>query len=264
MLPLASKDNRHFKSAVRVRNGKDKGLIFVEGRRLAVEAVRSRLKIAEAFFSRSFAASNENAGVLGAVEDRAGSSFELSDKLFDQLADTKTPQGIALICERPSHSLENLRIERDGAMPLAVVLDRISNPGNLGAVLRTAEAAGASCVVTTMGSADAFAPAVLRGSMGAAFRLPIVEKRPLEEIAAWARSQGAALAATSAEGTKDYTEADLVRPLAIFFGSEAHGLDSAAVEWDETVRIPLERDVESLNLAVSAGIILFETKRRRT
>jgi TrmH family RNA methyltransferase len=267
MLSITSKDNRHFKSAVRVRNGKEKDLIFVEGRRLASEAIRSRLKIREAFFSREFASAESSLGLVGAIEERADDAFELPDKLFSGLADTKSPQGVLLVCERPSASLEKIGsrlADSDRGIPVVVVLHKISNPGNLGAVLRTAEAAGAAGVITTQGSVDAFTPAVLRGSMGAAFRLPVVEKLSTDDVFAWARESAATIIGTAADAGSDYSSQDWGRSTVVIFGSEAHGMqDSDSERADLNVRIPLEDGVESLNLAVSAGVILFEAKRQK-
>lgn len=266
MLSITSKDNRHFKSAVRVRNGKEKDLIFIEGRRLASEALRSRLKIREAFFSRDFASAENSLGLVGALDERADDAFELPEKLFNSLADTKSPQGVLLVCERPVASLakiaDGIAGENDG-LKLAVVLEKISNPGNLGAVLRTVEAVGAAGVITTPGSVDAFAPSVLRGSMGAAFRLPVVEKLAMKEIFSWAREIGARVIGTAADAGSEYTSVDWNKPTVAVFGSEAHGIHDEEKEGvEEMARIPLAEGVESLNLAVSAGIILFEAKRQ--
>lgn len=264
MLPVSSKDNRHYKSAIRVRNGKEKGLVFVEGKRLALEAVKSRFRILEAFFSNEFLASGAD-GLIGAISDRADHSFSLPQKLFNSLAETKSPQGIALICARPEAGLDDLfhrKESGDWSVPAIIVLDRISNPGNLGAVLRTAEAAGAIGAVTTAGSVDAFSPAVLRGSMGAAFRLPVVEKQDLRQVTDRLRSDGFRIAATAAGSGEDYSKVDWSVPTAIVFGSEAHGLaESASGLADISISIPMEDEVESLNLAVSCGIILFEVRR---
>lgn len=267
MFPINSKDNRHIKAAVRIRNGKEKGLIFVEGRRLAHEAVRSRIRISEAFFSADFLAAPENTGLAGAIADRAKEAFELPAKLFAHICDTKTPQGIALICERPVSSVEDLTKimeSPDSPAPLVMVLDRISNPGNLGSVFRTAEAAGVKAVVTTIGSVDAFAPAVLRGSMGAAFRIPVVEKAELAGILSFLKEKGFRIFVTRADGATPFYEADWSLPAAIVFGSEAHGIQEEAERIaDVSVSIPMEEGVESLNLGVSAGIILFEARRVR-
>jgi TrmH family RNA methyltransferase len=266
MLSITSKDNRHFKSAVRVRNGKEKDLIFVEGRRLASEAIRSRLKIREAFFSKDFISSENSLGLVGAIEERAEDAFELPEKLFNTLADTKSPQGILLVCDRPASSLDLIAGKLSGegeGLPLVVVLHKISNPGNLGAVLRTAEAAGAAGVITTQGSVDAFSPAVLRGSMGAAFRLPVVEKLTTADVFSWAKEHGARIVGTAADAESDYSAQDWKKASVVLFGSEAHGMKDAGSEpADILIRIPLEDGVESLNLAVSAGIILFEAKRQ--
>ncbi|QQS41759.1 MAG: RNA methyltransferase [Acidobacteriota bacterium] len=261
---IESKDNPRYKSALNIRKGKDSGLIFVEGARLCEEALKSGLKIELALFSKEFLGS---AGTLARqIESAARDAAVLKTRLFDSISDTKNPQGAALVCERPVSTLETIRTrlqDPSTAVPIAVMLLEINNPGNLGAVLRTVEAAGAAGVVTSKGSVDAFSPAVLRGSMGASFRLPLAEKVSESEAFEWARQAGLRVIVTDSNAPTLYTDADLTSPALLVFGSEAHGLSKAALESaDLGLRIPLDDRVESLNLAVSAGVLLFEAKRQ--
>lgn len=264
---VESKDNPRYKSALNIRKGKASGLIFVEGARLCDEALKSRVRVKQALFSRSFLDSEGAQELFSDAEKAAGSALFLKDRLFRTLSDTKNPQGIALVCERPSATLESIgaRISRsETSLPTILFLCEINNPGNLGAVLRTAEAAGAAGVITSEGSVDAFSPAVLRGSMGASFRLPVVEKMSEAAVYEWAKRLGLRIAVTDSNAPALYTKSDLSSPALVVFGSEAHGLsDSARAASDLALKIPLDNDVESLNLAVSAGVILFEARRQK-
>lgn len=262
MKVITSKDNPKVKAAIKVRRGKDRNNIFVEGRRLAEEALSSGIPVRAAFFSSGFLSAEENLSLATVISRGPTPAFELDDKLFHSLADTASPQGIVLICSRPVATLEDLAAQAP-PLPVTVFLDRASNPGNLGAILRTTEAAGATGVITSAGSVDAFSPAVLRGSMGASFRVPVAEKVPEAQAFDWARRKGLKVIVAASDAVKSYLEADLTSPSLIVFGSEAHGTSPAAMEAaDEKIMIPMENGVESLNLAVSAGIVLFEARRQ--
>ena len=143
-------------------------------------------------------------------------------------------------------------------------LKEINNPSNLGAIVRTAEAAGAIGVIVSKGSADVFSPKALRSAMGSSFRLPVWENAEFSEVLGWAKVHDLVTVAADILGTSSYTDIDWRIPSLLIFGSEAHGLgelELAAI--DKTVLIPMENGVESLNLAVSAGIILFEARRQK-
>lgn len=260
---ISSKDNPQIKAAVKIRSGKVRDRIFVEGKRLSEEALGSGIPVRAAFFSRSFLESGQERDLTQTFSRGSVAAFELSDSVFRVISDTPSPQGVALVCERPVHRLDDI-MPKTGEVPLILFLEGISNPGNLGAVIRTAEAAGATGVITSVGSVDAFGPAVLRGSMGASFRLPVVERTGVAEACEWAKRKGIKVIATAANSDAIYTEADLTGPSMLVLGSEAHGFGDAVIERAaETIGIPMAKGVESLNLAVSAGIILFEARRQR-
>src|SRR5205085_5397676 len=188
----------------------------------------------------------------------------VSERLFRQVADTDTPQGVILIAKRPVAALTDLECRVGSTvLPVVVFLSEINNPSSLGAVIRAAEAAGAAGVITSPGSADAFSPKALRSSMGSAFRLPVVEKVSLNEACSWAHEKGLVTTGTTADAETSYVNVAWNKPRMVVFGSEAHGLSGEELEMvDETIRIPMSAPVESLNLSVSAGVILFEARRQ--
>lgn len=257
---ISSRDNRRLVTARKVRDGKDRERIFIEGRRLAEEALRSDLFIEEAFVAEGFRMRE----IVERVSQRIERVSEISDRLFVSIADTDQPQGIALIAQRPKSSLPLIESRfAENSLPIVVFLNEISDPSNLGAVFRTAEAAGAAGVIISPNSADAFSPKASRGAMGANFRLAIVEETTLENVLDWAKGKGISPVATAASAPISYTKIDWQKPRLVVFGSEAHGLDARELEMiGNAIRIPLENNVESLNLAVSAAVILFEAKRQ--
>lgn len=257
---IASRENQRLIRARKVRDGKDRERVFIEGRRLAEEALRSGLVIEEAFVAEEFG----DPALVEKISKRAAAVSKLSARLFKSIADTEHPQGIALLARRPVADISLIESRLNAvALPVVVFLNKVNDPSNLGAVLRTAEAADAAGVIVSPNSADAFSPKASRGAMGANFRLPVIEELSLHDALEWARARRTTPVATTASASRAYTAMDLTKPHLVVFGSEAHGLDASEIERiGGAVQIPVENDVESLNLAVSAGIILFEAKRQ--
>jgi RNA methyltransferase, TrmH family len=263
MLKISSRDNPKIKQARKVRDGLIDELIFVEGVRLAEEVSRSGLNISDVLYTENFAQTERGAKFLKTAE--TSNLTEVSDKVFDSLADTKNSQGIILICEKPltDQSIIEEKLSEMSKVPLIVLLHQINNPANLGAILRTCEAVDVSGVITTKDSANAFSPKSLRGAMGASLRLPMWTNADFFEVLSWAKLNNFTSVCADVSATKSYLEIDWNKPRLLVFGSEAHGLSAEEFkEVDQSLLIPMENSVESLNLAVSAGVILFEAKRQ--
>jgi RNA methyltransferase, TrmH family len=267
MTKITSRENPKLKLARKVRDGRAKELIFVEGLRLAEESLRSGINIGEIFVAENLAQTERPAQVLKEFQKKNIPVNEVSEKLFDSIADTKTSQGIILICEKPStqkDDFESKFVRSTPKLPLVILLHEINNPSNLGAILRTAEAVDAAGVIISKNSAEVFSPKSLRASMGAGFRLNIWTAADFDQVLEWAREKGLIPTAADINAEKSYDEIDWSKPRLLVFGSEAHGLSAEAFRRiDESLLIPMENGVESLNLAVSCGIILFEAKKAR-
>jgi TrmH family RNA methyltransferase len=258
---ITSRDNQRLKLARQIRDGRESRYIFIEGRRLAAEALRSELVIRECFIS----ASVDHTDLIEEPSLRSAAIAQVPERVFETIADTAGSQGIILIAERPPAASAALIATRINAskLPLVIFLNEINNPANLGAVFRTAEAAGVAGVITSRNSADVYSPKSLRAAMGSAFRLSIWDNAVFNEVLSWSGSIGLTPTATDTDATMAYTELDWRTPRLLIFGSEAHGLkdlDTAGIK--DVIRIPIEPQVDSLNLAISAGIILFEARRQ--
>ncbi len=265
MLKITSRENAKLKLARKVRDGREKDLIFIEGVRLAEEVLRSETRITEIFLAEDFDQNERTAHLLEVFQSKSVSLNEVSEKLFGSIADTKTSQGIILICEKPETAKGDFeaRFSLNDKLPVVVLLHEINNPSNLGAILRTAEAVNVAGIITTKNSADPFSPKSLRASMGAALRLNIWTNAGFGEVLVWSREKYLIPTAADVNAEKTYTEIDWRKPRLLVFGSEARGLDTADFrQIDEGLTIRMENGVESLNLAVSCGIILFEAKRQ--
>jgi TrmH family RNA methyltransferase len=236
-------------------------LCLIEGARLLGEALAAGVEVVEVAASPRFARAREAPALTAALRDRGLAPRWLDESILASLAETETSPGLLALARRP-------RFADDAPLaspaPLVVVAVALQNPGNLGGLLRTAEATGASGAYLTRGTADPFAWKALRGSMGSAFRLPHVrvgEPGPLLERL---RARGLRVVAAVAEGGAAYTAARLRGPLALVLGNEGAGLDDDLLALaDERVAIPLCPPVESLNVGVAAGVLLFEAARQR-
>ena len=263
---LTSRENQKLKTVRKIRDGKVKDKIFVEGVRLAEEVLRSKLEINEVFVSENFINSERESDLINKILSETGNIFELPEEIFKSTADTKQPQGIILIAKKPVSS--KLEIEfglkvKSLRTPIVIFLNEINNPSNLGAILRTAEAAGVAGVIISEKSADVFSPKSMRAALGANLRLPIWENAEFDEVLIWANTQNLISTAADINAEKSFTQLNWNYPRLLIFGSEAHGLsEDARAKIAELTFIPMENNVESLNLAVSCGIILFEAKRQ--
>ena len=260
---ITSRDNSLLQRARAVRDGKVEGSIFVEGLRLCEEALRSGPEIEAVIYSEQIARKDRAAELIRGLERAANKSGTVNEKLLASISYTKTPQGIIVLAARPSITETEFK-RRQPAKPLLIILHGINNPVNVGAIVRTAEAAGATGIITTGGTADPFSPKSLRGAMGAAFRLPFWTGVDYPQVIDWCRKQKIQTVCADTDGAESYTEIDWQRPTALIMGSESHGLSTDEISAaDHVVSIPMKGSTESLNVAVAAGILLYEASRQR-
>lgn len=258
---ITSRSNARIKAAGAIRDGKDKSHIFIEGVRLAEEVLASSVVVVEAFVSADFGHDNRKTDLYDQLRHRNIAINEVSASVATSLADTKSPQGIFLIAERPSDKIDQIKVG-PGSPGIALYLYEANNPANLGAVLRTAAAASVAGVFLSTASCDPYSPKSLRASMGSAFHVPIYEEANIENVTKWAKSHDILITAVDVSQSKPYYELDWTKPRLLLFGSEAHGLTAALLdEADDRIHIPMHQGVESLNLAVACGVVLFEARR---
>jgi RNA methyltransferase, TrmH family len=259
---IAGHSNERLKHARRVRDGREPELIFVEGERLIEECLQSRLKLTACFHEPE--PSPRAQRIIAEMASRGCPLYPALRSALETVSDTVNTQGLIAIAERPESDFDRASRTRDDVAPLVVCLDSAQDPGNFGTIVRTAEAAGASGVVATKGSVDAFSPKTLRSSMGSAFRLPVVTGVESEELALASDAAKLKMVATTAGGETIYSDYDWRRPTMVVFGNEARGVGRELLErCDERLRIPLRAPVESLNIAAAAAVILFEAARQR-
>lgn len=262
-MQITSRDNSLLRQVRQVRDGKVEDLIFVEGLRLCEEALRSNLTIEAVIYSDELAAKDRAAGAIREIANVSQRVGSVSEKLLESISYTKTPQGIVVLARRPASGVERLNtVVRHNS--LLVVIHQLNNPVNVGAIVRTAEAAGVNGLITTKHTSDPFSPKSLRGAMGSAFRLPIWSDAEYSEVVEWCRTRGIKTVCSTLSAEASHTELDWTKGTALVLGPESTGLtDSEITAANQTVKIPMHGDVESLNVSVAAGILLFEAARQR-
>lgn len=246
-----------------MRDGKVKEFMLLEGVRLCEEAARAGVDITVALFTEAARSTPRAAAVLAMLTGGATQIFAVSDDVLFSVSDTKTPQGIVALARRPTDSAQPL-VLKDGQTPLVVILHQLNNPANAGALLRAAEAAGATGAIATAGTTDLFSPKALRGAMGSTFRLPLWTGASFAAVLDWCVEQRVSSVSTHARAAQLHTELDWTVPRAVIVGPEGAGLTAEEVGAAKAgIRIPMRPPVESLNAAVALGIILYEAARQR-
>jgi RNA methyltransferase, TrmH family len=234
----------------------------IEGVRIVEEAIRSGLRFRAVFFRGS--AQHHAERILPQIGAHV-ETLLLPDRLFDGAVPSETPQGVAALVRLKEFSLDDV-LERLQVGPIMVVTG-LQDPGNLGTILRSAEAFGSGGVVLGEGTVSPFNWKVIRASAGSVFRLPLVVAKTaggMESISAKFRAQGMRMIATSSHKGTPLDQAKLTEPSAVFIGGEGSGVPrSLLAQVDQIVAIPHSPHVESLNAGVAASIVLYEAARRR-
>jgi TrmH family RNA methyltransferase len=276
---LTSRDNRwlkQFRMALRGGISTESGFVGVEGVRLAEEALRSGCRIGAVLFSESGERYRERLAPFIARPEIAFAVLRTTDRLFEGLADTEHPQGVAALVEPRSATFYDLLHVPEGACsPLVVVLAGVQDPGNVGTILRTAVAFGATGAAITAsgqnGTASPYSPKALRASAGAALHLSILAGTALPILLTQLKVAGFRTLASSAHEGEDGEqkvlapwEVDWCKPSALLVGNEGSGLPvEVERSADARIRIPMARGVESLNAAAAAAVLFYEAARQR-
>lgn len=228
------------------------GRYLVEGTRLVCDMIRAGIKPALVLYTESWASSPEGQDLLPSLAEAADGCWQVSDAVFAACADTMSPQGVLAVAPL---------VQIPPRPGLILILDRLRDPGNLGTILRSSEAAGVGQVILTPETVDAYNPKVVRGAMGAHFYLPVASLT-WTEISSLAAGRKVWLA--DAAGGLSYDEVDWTASAALIIGGEAAGAgDRATGLATGRVSVPMAGRTESLNAAMAASIILFEAARQR-
>jgi len=261
---ITSLTNQRVKAAVRLRDRQEReatGLTLIDGARELRRALSAGASVQTAFVAPSKVRSHEARLALEDVERQITDVVEVSEAVFAKLAFGDRSDGFVAIVRTGSTNLESLRLMP--GEPLVVVVEGIEKPGNLGAILRTADGAGASGVIAADPLTDLFNPNAVRASLGTIFSMPIAAGSTAATLD-WLTTRGIMPIAARVDAATPYSEVDMRGPVALVLGSEATGLSGG---WDDprvtSVGIPMLGTVDSLNVSVAAAVMLYEAVRQR-
>jgi RNA methyltransferase, TrmH family len=242
------------------RHRRREGAFVVQGIQPVWQAVQSGADIETLIVAPGLLTSRAAERMVAQQQQDGTRVARVGSALFTRLADRDGPTGLAAIVRARPSSLAGLQV-RPGSVFAA--LHEVASPGNLGSIIRTADAAGAAGVILLGNTADPYDPAAVKASMGALFSVPVVSSPTADEFFGWAEGHGITVTVTSPRGPVTCWESPLGRPGAVLLGSEGAGLPADLVQrGDVHVRIPMTGTAESLNLAVAAGILLYEAWRQ--
>jgi TrmH family RNA methyltransferase len=248
---ITSRQNQRVKDAVRLRTRRNRdrhNLCIIDGSREIVRALEAGVACVEAFVCDPPQPSADARRAMAALAKTSAELLYVSPEVFEKLCFGEREEGIVVVAETPRRTLESLELP---TRPLVVILEGIEKPGNLGAILRSADAAGVDAVIVADGRTDLFNPNAIRASLGTVFRNNVCE------------ASSAAVAARP-DAQKLYTEIDLRGGTAIVLGSEAAGLSKAWRGTEvEAVRLPMHGIADSLNVSTAAAVLFYEAVRQR-
>jgi TrmH family RNA methyltransferase len=260
---ITSLQNPRVKELVKLRDRRPRdeaGVFLVEGYREIRRALEKRIALRELYFSPEWFLGENEPALLAQAEAAGAKLFELAKDAFAKVAYRERPDGLLAVAPQWQRRLEDLALP---AEPFLLVVEAIEKPGNLGTILRSADAAGCHAVIVCDPVTDIFNPNVVRASTGVLFSVPCVVAESTA-VHAWLKARGIRTVATTPAAETLYTAADLRGPLAVVMGSEQYGLSKFWLESaDLPVRIPMAGQADSLNVAMATIITLFEAVRQR-
>jgi len=238
------------------RERRKQQLFVVEGAKEVRMALQAGYKIGNIFFCEEILDQRESSDLLR--EDKL--LVPVSKEVFDKIAIRESSGGILAVAEQKAHRLQDLKLSKN---PLLLILEAVEKPGNLGAILRTADAAGVDAVIICDPQTDFYNPNVIRSSVGCVFTKQIASATS-EETIAWLKKNEIKIFCTYLKASKPYHETDFTGPSAIVMGTEATGLsDSWVQNSSANIIIPMQGTIDSLNVSNAAAVVVFEAMRQR-
>jgi len=254
---ISSEENNRIKNLIKLqeksRERKKQELFVIDGLREIREAIKGGIIISEMFICPEIVG-----GEFSELSDVK--TFYVSESVYKKISYKEKPAGVLAVAQVMARELASLKLSKN---PLLVILEAVEKPGNLGAIVRSAYAAGADAIILNDEQTDIYNPNVIRASEGLIFRLPVIITGR-ENTIKFLHEKNIKILAAALGGAKNYVEVNFKEPAAILLGTEAIGLSK---EWlneaDEIIKIPMKAGIDSLNVSVSAAILIFEAWRQR-
>jgi TrmH family RNA methyltransferase len=260
---ITSRQNPRVREAVRLRTGRGRqrqGRFVIDGAREISRAIAAGVRFVEAFICEELCDSPDSRNAVDAVRSTGAEAFSVTRDVYDKLGFGDRKEGVVVVAEVPQRRLQHLKLPAD---PFVAVLEGIEKPGNLGAIMRSADAVGMDAVIVADGRTDLYNPNAIRASLGTVFRENVCEETAIVTIN-WLRDRGLTVIAARPDAEKPYTDVDMRGAVAIVLGGEAGGLTEA---WSGTnvtaVRLPMHGMADSLNVSTTAAVLFYEALRQR-
>lgn len=260
MKTITSGDNKLVKEIIKLKKGTNRkvaDVFLIDGEREIRMAIQEKIKIKEIFYCPEFAKTKEQ---KIAKEFLSQNITMVSKEVFNKISYKENPDGFLALADKYKFELDDIKLKKPA---LIIILEAIEKPGNLGAIIRTAVAAGADLIICTETKIDFFNPNVIRASEGLLFAIPLVNSNNLD-VYNWLKQRNINSLATSTQAISNYLDVDLTDSLALILGAEDQGLqDFWLKKANKKVKIMMNKKMDSLNLSVSAAIVIFEALRQR-
>ena len=261
---ISSPQNQRIKDAAKLRDRRQRDKqqrILIDGGREVLRALKADVAITEVFCCDELLHTSEAPAALARLKETGAVIWQVTSQVFEKLSYGDRADGLIAIATAKTSTLADLRIAEGS---LVAVLEGIEKPGNVGAILRSADAAGVSAVILSDPKTDLFNPNCIRASMGTVFSLPIAVATS-DQAKAWLLERKFKLLAARVDGAVDYTAANFRSSTAIILGSESHGLSES---WQgvevQAIRLPMRGLADSLNVSVTAAVLFYEALRQRS
>lgn len=233
---------------------------MIDGARELLRALGAGVRMCELFVCAPLCQSDDARRLLAMGDACGGELCQVSEPVFEKLAFGHRAEGVLAVAELPCRTLDSLSLPPS---PLVAVLEGVEKPGNVGAVLRSADAAGVSAVIVADPRTDLYNPNAIRASLGTIFTVPVCEAAS-NDVLAWLRQRGCSILAARVDGSVPYATVDYRGPTAVVLGSEAAGLSALWTAGDvQAIRLPMLGIADSLNVSVTAAILFYEALRQR-
>lgn len=235
------------------------GAFFIEGIRIVLTALEQEAPVETIVFAPELLTSDIALAAVDKQRTQGREVVPVTADVFQTISDRDNALGLGAVVSASFPTLDTLVVQHDA---IYVALEDVSDPGNLGTIVRTVDAAGAAGILIVGQSTDPLHPTAIRASMGAIFRVPVVDVEDVTQLTTWARKEGLQTVATSAHASQTFWDAPYRPPLLLLFGSEGEGLaGDVLAQADLAVAIPMYGISSSLNLAIAAGLLLYEVRR---
>jgi len=261
---IASVTNRKIKDVVKLRDSlsrRKNNLFIIEGYREINLALKAQIAIKELYVCKDFFKGFKEEEIITLLGKRNSNIYEVTRKVYEKIAYGNRRQGLIAVAQQPKYKLSDIKLTKN---PFLIVAERIEKPGNLGAILRTIDAAGFDSLIAVDSLTDIYNHNVMRSSIGTIFTKPIITTSS-QELLEWLKKRDVAIVCADPTGSLTYTSVDLKKPTVLILGSEEKGVSSF---WknhaDVITSIPMRGKADSLNVSVTAAVFIFEALRQRS